>query len=80
METIINNGGELEIGDVGAAVKELQDWLTCIFMSSDIQIDGYFGVHWWNTPYPTDYVLDVDGIVGPMTYTVLRIIISGGDK
>ena len=88
IETIIADGGLVQIGDVGYAVWELQGYLNSISSRigyHTISQDGYFGNDTLGAvkavQYYEDYVdsgnwyLSIDGIVGPVTLSHIMDII-----
>lgn len=73
----VDNGGLIQNGDVGLAVKDLQlllDW-----QGASIGIDGYFGNGTYNAvkSFQSSHGLYPDGIVGKNTENVLFNLAAG---
>lgn len=73
----VDNGGLIQNGDVGRAVKDLQlllDW-----QGASIGIDGYFGNATYNAvkSFQSNHGLYPDGIVGKNTSNVLFNLAAG---
>jgi peptidoglycan hydrolase-like protein with peptidoglycan-binding domain len=78
-QSIINSGGVIQEGDVGEAVKEVQQKLANMSLLNQSEVDGYFGPITYDAvrEYQTmidrrhDGDLATDGIVGSQTWSYL---------
>ncbi|MBU3106706.1 peptidoglycan-binding domain-containing protein [Clostridium gasigenes] len=79
--SIIANGGVIQIGDVGQAVKDVQKSLAQRGILSEKDVDGYFGQNtktavenYQRSLQRANINVSVDGIVGRATWSWMRMV------
>ncbi|MCB2314265.1 peptidoglycan-binding protein [Clostridium tagluense] len=81
--SIIQSGGIIQMGDVGLAVKDVQNAMVRVSLLSASDVDGYFGqktktavINFQKTWLKHNSSMSVDGIVGNSTWACIQFALE----